>query len=76
VSAWVMSTAPGIAVTIYTQLKPSYLWQALTISDILPVNVWTKVTVTMPTAEAFYVGCLVMGSFDAVGTVYIDDIGW
>jgi len=76
VSVWAMATAPGVAILIYTQLKPSYLWQALTISDVLPVNVWTKVTITMPTTEAFYLGILLMGSFDASGTVYVDDISW
>jgi hypothetical protein len=76
VSIWTMATAPGVSLQIYTQTKPSYLWQGLALSETLVPNVWTKVTATMPAAEAFYFGCIINSPFDMAGTVYFDDISW
>jgi hypothetical protein len=76
VTLWVMSTVGGVSVQLYAQTKPAYLWQGLLISDSLVANTWTKVAVTMPAAESFYLGCLINSSLDISGTIYLDEISW
>jgi hypothetical protein len=76
VSMWLMSTAAGVSIQVYAQTKPAYLWQGLTISGTLNANTWTQITITMPTADAFYLGCIVNSALDIAGTIYLDDISW
>jgi hypothetical protein len=76
VTMWVMSTVSGVSVQIYAQTMPNYDWNVLGQSDPLVPNTWTKVTITMPTAAAFYLGCQVNSALDIHGSVYLDDISW
>jgi hypothetical protein len=76
VNMWVFSTAAGVSIQVYAQTMPSYLWQGLIVSNVLVQDTWTEITVTMPTAAAFYLGCLINSPLDISGTIYLDDISW
>jgi hypothetical protein len=76
VTLWLLSTAPGVSVQVYAQTMPDYLWNGLAMTSPLVVNTWTKVTTVMPTAEAFYLGCLITSPLNISGAIYLDDISW
>jgi hypothetical protein len=76
VTMWMMSTLGGVSAQIYTQTMPDYLWQGLQVTPAFVANTWTKITVTMPSAEAFYLGCLINSPLDMSGSIFLDDISW
>lgn len=75
VSLWMLSTAPGVSVEVYSRPDPP---GADTILATVPLlqDEWREIRVIMPLVEARLFGVLVRSELDLEGFVYLDEIRW
>jgi hypothetical protein len=75
VSLWLLSTAPGVSVEVYTQAGAAFTTTILA-SVPLPTNEWRQIEVTTPLAAARQFGLRLDSPLDLQGFVYLDEISW
>jgi hypothetical protein len=75
VSLWMLSTAPGMSVEVYTQSGATFTWTVLATVPLLP-NEWRQITVAMPLEQARQLGIRLYSPLDFAGEVYLDEIRW
>lgn len=75
VSLWMLSTAPGVSVEVFSQPDPPAADTTLATVPLLQ-DEWREIRVIMPLLEARVLGVLVRSELDLEGFVYLDEIRW
>jgi hypothetical protein len=75
VSLWMLSTAPGVSVEVYTQAGAAFTTTILA-SVPLPPNEWRQIDVTTPLEAARQFGVRLNSPLDLQAFVYLDEISW
>lgn len=75
VSLWMLSTAPGVSVEVFSQPDPPGADTTLATVPLLQ-DEWREIRVIMPLIESRVLGVLVRSELDLEGFVYLDEIRW